>query len=151
MKRVIDLSVGMIMILGLLCVGYLSVSFGQVNFLGQERYKVSATFSDVTGLAENTEVEMIGIPIGNVTSIEMKNFQAKVTMQIDKDVSIPEGSIASIRTRGLLGEKFMYISPGGLPRDIPKDGSGVIRETQSPVNLESLLQKAAFGSTGGTK
>jgi phospholipid/cholesterol/gamma-HCH transport system substrate-binding protein len=147
-NRVINLSVGFIMILGILSLVYVSVSFGNVSLLGENRYSVTAVFSDATGLSPNTDVEMLGINVGEVESIKLTDrYEAQVELSIDRDIDIPEDTIASVKTKGLLGERYVYLSPGALP-PIPKDGSGRIRETQPPIILEDLLGKAVFGSTG---
>jgi len=148
MERVIDISVGFIVILGGLCLVYLSVSFGNVDLFGEKQYKVTAVFSDATGLSPNTDVQMLGINVGDVQSIELtEDFKARVVLSIDRDVDVPEDTIASIKTQGLLGERYVYLSPGGLP-PVPKDGSGRLFETQPPLILEDLISKAMFGSTG---
>lgn len=148
MNRAVDFSVGLLMILGVACLAYLSVSFGRVNLFGQDRYPVKAVFSKVTGLKENTEVEMLGIKVGVVDSIHLENYQAHVRMLIDRDVTLPVDTQASIKTEGLLGEKFVSLSPGGLPDNIAKDGSGIIRETTPPMVLEDLIGKMVFGQAG---
>lgn len=144
-NRAIDLSVGILLIFGMVCIGYLSISFGQLNLFGTGRYQVDAVFSNVTGLNENTEVEMLGIRVGSVREIKLDNYKAHVTLSIDRDVTLPNGTIASIKTEGLLGEKYVALSPGGLPGNISKDGSGKISETNDPLILEDLIGKMVFG------
>ncbi len=146
MERKLNFAVGVFMLLGILCLIYLSVSFGNVGWFAPEGYPVKAAFSNVTGLKPNTAVELLGIRIGRVESIELKDYKAVVTMQIDSRVDLPEDSIASIRTRGLLGEQYVSISPGGLP-PIAKDGAGEIVETQPPLIMEEMIGKLMFGST----
>lgn len=148
-KRTIDLSVGFFLILGFACLAYLSLSFGQVNLFGTNRYEVEAVFSKVNGLGENTTVEMLGIKVGNVRRISLENYKAHVVMSIDRDVTLPQGTIASIQTEGLLGEKYVSLSPGGMPGNIAKDGTGQITETNPPLILEDLIGKIAFGQAGG--
>lgn len=150
-NRAVNLSVGFIMILGMLCLAYASVSFGNVSLFGQDRYEVTAIFSDATGLSPNTDVEMLGINIGEVRQIELTDkYKARVVLGIDREVDIPEDTIASVKTQGLLGERYVYMSPGALP-PIAKDGSGQIFETQPPIILEDLLGKAIFGSTDSSE
>lgn len=135
------------MIAGITCLAYLSVSFGKVGFLQPEGYTVRAVFSNTTGLKENTSVEMLGIKIGRVSSIRLLDYKAQVTMVIDRSVELPEDSIAAIRTRGLLGEQYVSISPGGLESKIPKDGKGEILETQPPLIMEEMIGKLMFGTS----
>ncbi len=144
-RRPVNLSVGFLMIVGLLALGYLSVTFGEVNFLGEENYPVQATFSNVAGLQTNTAVRMVGIRVGYVESIELKDYEAHVTLRVQRSVDLPEDTIASIQTEGLLGRRFVSLEPGGLPNNIPKDGSGRIMETNPPLIIENLLGKMVFG------
>lgn len=146
--RVVDLSVGFILILGFVCLAYLALSFGNLNLFGANHYDVKAVFSKVNGLNENTSVEMLGIEVGNVKNIRLKNYKAHVVLSIDRDVTLPQGTIASVKTEGLLGEKYVALSPGGMPGDIAKDGSGEINQTNPPLILEDLIGNLAFGQTG---
>ncbi|MFB6346515.1 MAG: outer membrane lipid asymmetry maintenance protein MlaD [bacterium] len=146
--RAVDLSVGIILILGFVALAYMSLSFGNLNLFGSGRYEVKAVFSKVNGLNENTGVEMLGIKVGTVEKIWLENYKAHVTLAIDRDVTLPEGTIASIQTEGLLGEKYIALSPGGMPGNIAKDGTGQIRQTNPPLILEDLIGNLAFGKAG---
>lgn len=146
MNRWINLSVGFIMILGMLCLGYLSVSFGEVRIWGADRYTVDAVFTNVTGLQEDTQVLISGIPVGSVESIKLDDYQARVTLSLRQDIDLYEDAIASIRTQGLLGEKYVALSPGGFGQVLAKDGSGTIRETNPAIVLEDLIGQVVFGS-----
>ena len=148
-NRTVDLSVGFLLVLGLACLAYVSVSFGNLNLFGGNEYPVKAVFSNVAGLNENTEVEMLGIRVGSVTDIRLENYKAHVTLAIQKDVTLPQGTIASVKTEGLLGEKYVSLSPGGMPGNIAKDGTGEIVQTNDPIILEDLIGKMAFGQVGG--
>lgn len=145
-ERRINLSVGFLMILGMVCIAYLSVSFGNIDLFRREGYFVRAEFSNVTGLKVNTAVEMLGIRIGRVKKIALREFKAEVVLLIDRGVDMPEDSIAAVRTRGLLGEQYVSISPGGLETTIAKDGTGEIRETQPPLIMEEMIGKMMFGT-----
>lgn len=149
-NRIIDLSVGFLMIIGIFCLSYVSITFGKVNLFGTNQYQVTADFSNVTGLNQNTEVEMLGIRIGTVEEIKLlDSYKARVNLSIDRQYDLPPGTVASIKTRGLLGEKYVSISPGGLPGPpIKKDGSGKISETNAPLILEDLIGKMVFGESG---
>lgn len=149
MDRWVNFSVGILLLVGIGCLVYLSVSFGQINLLGSSRYHVKAVFSNVTGLKENTEVEMLGITVGTVDEIKLKDYQAHVSLRIDQDVTLPIDTSASIKTEGLLGERYIALSPGGLPENISKNGDGQIRETQPPLIWEDLIGKMVFGQTEG--
>ena len=143
--RKVDFSVGLFIIVGVIILAYMSINFGDLNIFGRNYYRVSARFSNVTGLQRNTEVEMLGIPVGRVDKIQLREFNPTVELLIREDIDLPEDTIASIRTRGLLGEQYVHLSPGGLPMDIPKDGSGEIQETESPLILEEVIGRFIFG------
>src|ERR1700675_1728682 len=123
MKRsVLDLAVGVFVLLGILALGWLSVRLGKVDFFGGESYTVSADFPSVAGLKSGCAIEIAGVEIGRVTAIRLANFQAHGVISIRGVIKLTEDSIASIRTRGLIGEKFVQISPGGSERLIKPNG-----------------------------
>jgi phospholipid/cholesterol/gamma-HCH transport system substrate-binding protein len=144
MKRsVLDLSVGVFVLIGLLAVGWLSVRLGRVDFLGSRGYVVSADFSSVGGLKTGSPVEIAGVEIGQVDAIKLVDDQARVVMTIRRDIKLQDDSIASIKTKGLIGEKYIRISPGGSDKTIPPNGR--IKEVEPPVDFEELLSKYVFG------
>ncbi|MGM0381316.1 MAG: MlaD family protein, partial [bacterium] len=125
----------------------MSINFADFKIFGREYYQVTARFSNVTGLQEDTEVELLGIPVGRVKKITLSDYEPTVKLLIRNDIDLPEDTIASIRTQGLLGEQYIHLSPGGLPMNIAKDGSGEIQETESPIILEEVISKFIYGST----
>ncbi|MHC4184024.1 MAG: outer membrane lipid asymmetry maintenance protein MlaD [Planctomycetota bacterium] len=144
MRRVgIEIAVGIFIIVGLLCLAYISIKLGKVNLLGQNYYPVKAIFSTVKGLKDDTVVEISGVEIGKVDSIRLDNYEAVTTLMIRDDIRLQEDAIASIRTKGLLGEKYVEITPGGSDEMIPPDGT--IFETEPPIDLEKLIGNIVFG------
>ncbi len=145
MKRsVVDLSVGVFVLIGLLALGWLSVKLGRVELLGSRGYALTADFPSVGGLKAGSAVEIAGVEIGRVDAIVLdKDYQARVRMTIRPDVKLQDDSIASIKTKGLIGERYIRISPGGSDRVIPPNGR--IREVEPPVDFEELLSKYIFG------
>src|SRR5436190_2055945 len=139
----INVAVGLFVLLGLLALGYLSVKLGHVSFLGGGGYLVFAEFPSVGGLKPGSAVEIAGVEIGRVESIGLKDYQALVTLRIASRVTLQEDSIASIKTKGLIGEKYLRISPGGSDKIIPPGGR--IREVEAPIDFEELLSKYIFG------
>ena len=138
-----EVVVGLFLLLGLLALGYLAVKLGKMEVVGSSGYTVQATFSNVAGLRVGTSVEIAGVDIGWVEGISLKNFQAVVAFRIKDGVQLPEDSIASIRTKGLIGEQFVRISPGGAERNLlPGDE---IKETEPPVDIMELIANYAFG------
>ena len=144
MKRFdLELTVGLFIIAGMICLGYLSIRLGKMEVLGEKGYDVYAVFSNVSGLKTGSSVEIAGVGVGRVRSIVLDNYQAKVVLNLPDGLKVQEDAIASIKTKGLIGEKYVEITPGGSEKVI-KEGDR-IRETQSAVDIEELISKFVFG------
>jgi phospholipid/cholesterol/gamma-HCH transport system substrate-binding protein len=139
----VNLTVGIFMLLGILALGYLSIKLGRVSLFGTGGYMVTVDFPSVGGLKSGSAVEIAGVEIGRVESISLADYQARVVMKVEPGVKLQEDSIASIKTKGLIGEKYIRISPGGSDKIIPPNGR--IREVEAPVDFEELLSKYIFG------
>jgi phospholipid/cholesterol/gamma-HCH transport system substrate-binding protein len=139
----VNIAVGIFVILGIVALGYLSVSLGQVSFLSGQGYQVTVDFPSVGGLKAGSSVEIAGVEIGRVQSIRLADYQARVTLRLQAGIKLQEDSIASIKTKGLIGEKYIRISPGGSDKIIGPNGK--IREVEAPVDFEELLSKYIFG------
>lgn len=142
-NKKLELAVGVFLLIGLVCLGYLSFNLGQVKFLGGSDYLVYATFSNVGGLRDKASVTMAGVQIGQVQNIQLKDGQAVVTLAIHKGVKLEDDVIASVKTMGIIGDKYVSISPGGSSQYIPPGGK--IIDTQPPIDIEELLSKYVFG------
>jgi len=142
-RSALDLGVGIFVLIGILALGWLSVKLGRVEFLGGQGYQVTADFPSVGGLKAGSAVEIAGVEVGRVEAITLADYQARVLIRIRSDVKLQEDSIASIKTKGLIGEKYVRINPGGSDRVIPPNGR--IREVEAPVDFEELLSKYIFG------
>ncbi len=142
-KKGLELGVGIFLLIGLACMAYLSFRLGDVSLFGRSTYTVHARFSNVGGLAERSAVTIAGVNVGSVERIGLKDDMAYVTLRINDDVKIEDDAIASIKTMGIIGEKFIAISHGAST-DYVQPG-GEIRDTQPPVDLEELLGKYVFG------
>ena len=129
-----------------LCFSYSSAKVGRSN-----GYDITADFSGTGGLATGDDVRISGVKVGSVGKIELKpnDYMARVTMQIDDDIKLPDDSSAFISSESLLGGKYMELQPGGSP-DFMKSG-GHIEYTQAPQNLEQLLGKFIFSMDAGKK
>ena len=137
--------VGIFFLIGCLCVGYLTVKLGKMEILGGDYYTVNARFTNVTGLKSGGFVQLAGVPIGQVEAITLNTEDqvAMVRMKIQKGIPIDEDAIASVKTSGLIGDKYIKISPGGAEDLIPPDGT--IVDTESTVDIEELISKYVFG------
>ncbi len=145
MKRInIEIAVGLFMVIGFVCFAWMSVRLGDVGLFNDPTYSVSARFGSVSGLKAGAKVEIAGVHIGKVASIRLdpETYEAIVELEINKDVVLQEDVIASIRTAGIIGDRYINITPGGL-EDLIVDG-GMIEETESAINLEELLSKYIF-------
>ncbi|HEX9478468.1 MAG TPA: outer membrane lipid asymmetry maintenance protein MlaD [Methylomirabilota bacterium] len=144
MKRsALDLGVGVFVIIGLIALGWMSVKLGRIDLLGNRGYVVSADFPTVGGLKAGSTIEIAGVEVGRVDRIVLQDYQAHVVMVIQPGVKLQDDSIASIKTKGLIGERYVRLSPGGSDKIIPPNGR--IREVEPPVDIEELLSKYIFG------
>jgi phospholipid/cholesterol/gamma-HCH transport system substrate-binding protein len=141
-KYDVELAVGIFVLAGLVCLGYLSIKLGTMEMVGGG-YELNAIFPNVGGLKTGSPIVIAGVEVGRVKSIALENYQARVFISLPRDLKIQEDAIASIKTKGLIGEKYIEISPGGSEK-ILKPGNQ-IRETQPPVDLEELISKYVFG------
>ncbi len=146
MKRsTIDIAVGLFVLIGILCIGYLAIRLGKMEVLGSDDYALYARFESVSGLKAGASIEMAGVPIGHVDSITLDTERqvAVVKMKIQKEIIFTDDVIVSVKTAGLIGDKYIKVSPGGS-EDRLKPGD-MITETESAVDLEELISKYVFG------
>src|SRR4029450_10964455 len=107
MDRRVNVAVGLFLVLGILALGYLSIKLGRVSLLGSSGYPVTVEFPSVGGLKAGSRVEIAGVETGRVESIGLADYQARVIIRLNRDVKLQEDSIASIKTKGLIGEKYV--------------------------------------------
>jgi len=147
MKKVnVEYLVGLFVIGGFLSFVWMSLQLGEFSIFSMEKtYTLIADFGNVAGLKEGATLEIAGVNIGKVSGINLdENDRAQVHMQINRDVKITEDAIASIKTQGIIGDKYIQISQGGSDT-LLKDGD-VITETESAIDLEALVSKYVFGN-----
>lgn len=144
-KYSMELSVGIFVFISLIAVGYLTVKLGKMELLGGDYYVLHARFTNVQGLKGGSFVNMSGVQIGQVAgiSLDVERAIAIVDLKIDKKVPVDEFAIASIKTSGLIGDKYVKITPGGSDQYLnPGD---TITDTESAIDLEELVSKYIFG------
>ena len=149
MKRFnIEMVVGLFLIIGLLCFGYLAISLGDIGLFRENSYPIKAKFISISGLKEGATVELAGVRIGKVTTIDLdqEDYEAEVEMSIKGDVKLTEDVIASIRTQGIIGDRFIKITPGGSEAFL--QAGMEIEETESAISLEELVSKYIFEGGG---
>jgi phospholipid/cholesterol/gamma-HCH transport system substrate-binding protein len=144
-KASIETAVGLFVLIGILCVGYLTVKLGKMEILGKDYYSVNAQFDSVTGLKVGANVEMAGVPIGKVEAIALdpERQVARVRLKIQQSVVLTDDTIASVKTAGMIGDKYIKLSPGGS--DLILKAGDTIIETESALDLEELISKYVFG------
>ena len=144
-KTSIEAAVGIFMLIGIVCVGYLSIRLGKMEWGGDRFYPVFARFQSVSGLIAGAHVELAGVHVGKVDSITLdpKRQVAVVELKIQKGLKLSDDVIASVKTSGLIGDKYIQLVPGSS--DSVLNPGGMITETESAVNLESLISKFVFG------
>ncbi len=140
----LELAVGIFLLMGILALGYVSVKMGRLEIMGGAGYTLNARFESAGGIDIGSLVEIAGVEVGKVKSLSLnKDYQAVIVLFINEGVRIQEDAIASIKTKGLIGEKYIKITPGGSEKLLGPGGR--IRETESAVDLEELISKYVFG------
>ncbi len=144
-KYSIETVVGIFVVIGLICVAYMTVKLGKVSLFGDNYYSLYARFDSVSGLREGSPIEIDGIEVGRVAllALDQEKQSALVTLKIRKGVKIYDDASATIKTSGLIGDKFVKIDPGGAD-ELLKPG-GTIRDTTTPTDIEDLISKYIFG------
>ncbi|MDA8432232.1 MAG: outer membrane lipid asymmetry maintenance protein MlaD [Nitrospiraceae bacterium] len=145
MKKIdLEIAVGFFLLIGIFSLAYISIKMGKLEVIGGKGYTVYAQFAQSGGIKPGADIQIAGVTVGRVTGIRLdKNYEALVSFEIDEGVKLQDDSIASIKTSGLIGEKFVQISPGASEKFIAPGGT--IRDTESAIDIESLLSKYAFG------
>jgi len=139
----LELAVGIFVLLGLACLAYLAINLGKMEVYGRG-YQIYANFDNVSGLKTGAMVEVGGVEVGRVDAIHLTPlFQARVSMKVQDGLKIHDDAIASIRTKGIIGDKFVKLSPGNSEKLIR--ASGTIINTESAIDLEELISSYIHG------
>ncbi|MFO1481820.1 MAG: outer membrane lipid asymmetry maintenance protein MlaD [Verrucomicrobiaceae bacterium] len=142
----LELCVGIFVLMGLSAVAYLAVKLGAGTLSGGDTYVIEARFANAGGLNSGGSVQLAGVPVGRVEGIrvEPSDYSAIVTLRVLSGLRLPTDSMASIKTAGLIGDKFVALAPGADETYLAPGAR--ITMTESAVDLESLIGKMAFGS-----
>lgn len=145
-KKHIELLVGIFMLIGIIAITFLALRMGDIDLFNNDEYVIHAKFTSASGVKEGAYVEMAGVTVGKVKSIKFdpEDYLAVVDISLPKIIRIPDDSIASIRTAGIIGDKFIKISAGGS--DTYVEAGMEIIETEPSINLEELISKYIFES-----
>ena len=144
-----DVVVGLFVLVGLTCLGYLAIRLGKLELFASQGYVVFADFASVAGLKPGDPVEIAGVRVGLVEGIGLADDKARLTLRLSDGIKLQEDVIASVRARGLIGDKFVLVSPGASDKIIPPGGK--IRETDSPPDIADLIGKIVGGDLTSNK
>jgi len=147
----LELLVGIFVLLGIVAVAYLTIKLGSGSLVGGPTYLIEARFANAGGLHSGSSVLVAGVTVGRVEALRMdpEDFSAIATLRVLNDVQLPTDSMASIKTSGLIGDKYVALS-AGAEEDVLEPGSRITM-TESAVDLESLVSKMAFGTVNTDK
>jgi phospholipid/cholesterol/gamma-HCH transport system substrate-binding protein len=142
----LELGVGLFMAIGVLALVYLAVNLGDVGVFADDAYSLNARFVSSSGLTEGAFIEVGGVRVGTVRNIRVDydSYESVVEISLDPNIKLQDDAIASIRTSGIIGDKFVKITPGGS--DVYLEPGDEILETESSINLEELISKYIFES-----
>jgi phospholipid/cholesterol/gamma-HCH transport system substrate-binding protein len=142
-KSKLELVVGVFVLVGIVSLGYLSIKLGKLEMIGGDLFEVEALFNSASGLKPGATVEIAGVEVGRVKTISLKEDRAMVKLAVQNGTKLYSDTIASIKTRGIIGEKFLALSPGG-GGDPLKPGD-TIRDTEAGLDLEELVSQYVHG------
>jgi phospholipid/cholesterol/gamma-HCH transport system substrate-binding protein len=145
-KMNLEMIVGVFLLAGFISFAWLAVKMGDINPFENETYPLTARFTSISGLKEGSTIELAGVVVGKVSNIDLDtgDYEAVVHLDVDKQVELQDDTIASIRTAGIIGDKYIKLSPGGS--DIILQAGDEIDETEPAISLEELLSKYIFDS-----
>ncbi len=141
--RKVEIIVGLFVCVGIGAIAGLSIKLGQIGGLSTSGYTIEALFSDAGGIRTGGDVMLAGVSIGRVSAVSLKdNNDAYIEMEINEGVAISTDAIASIRTKGIIGERYIRITQGADETALI-DGDEV-EDTESAINIEDLVSKYIF-------
>lgn len=144
--RKIEIIVGAFVLIGILGMGWMAVKLGQIGGLANQGYALTASFDDVGGVRNGSDVMLAGVVVGRVVKVSLKNNErALVNMSINSGVELTTDVIASVRTKGIIGERYIRLTQGADEEVL--EAGDEIEETESALNLEDLVSKYIFNSS----
>jgi phospholipid/cholesterol/gamma-HCH transport system substrate-binding protein len=145
----IELSVGTFVLLGIAAIVWFAIQAGAGAAIGGSSYELNARFANIGGLKAGSQVFIAGVPVGRVERIDLSSqYAAIVRLSVNQEVHLPSDTIASIKTSGLIGDKYVALAPGADSKDLPPGGT--ITDTESAVDLESVISRFAFGNVSSS-
>ncbi|MBP9837177.1 MAG: outer membrane lipid asymmetry maintenance protein MlaD [Proteobacteria bacterium] len=135
----IEFWVGIFAVLGLATSAYLSLNIASIKISNSGYYDITAEFSSVSGLKLGAPVEIAGVEVGEVSSIVLKDTSALIGLRIKNDIKLRDDDIAAIRTKGIIGDRYVKVIPGGSDKMI--DSGGRLSDTESAMEFEDVIGK----------
>ena len=142
----LEFFVGLFAMAGVGAAAYLAVGLAGLELNSKDTYFIYAEFDNISGLKYGASVEIAGVPIGEVSDIVLKDPVAKVTLKLTRSVKLKDDDIASIRTKGIIGDRYVKISRGGSNKYIEEGGTMI--ETESVIDIEDVIGKVVHSLTG---
>ena len=143
-NRKIEFLVGCFVLVGIIAVLYLAIKVGGARFMGGGHYELQARFSSVSGVNPGSRVEIAGVKVGTVTRIELnEHFFAIVTFEVPSTLRLGDDTFLSVKTAGLIGDRFLDLSPG-VEEPFLEAGDMIV-DTESALDIESLISRFALG------
>lgn len=145
-KNSLEVVVGLFMLIGFGAFVYLALQLGEVPFItNSNTYVLRAEFDNVSGVKKGATVQIAGVVVGEVSNITLNDDEVAVlSLKLGNGLEIPVDSMASVKSQGIIGDKYIQLSLGG-DDELFKPGE-VLLETESSLDIESLVSKFAFGS-----
>ena len=142
----LELLVGVFVLLGLAAIAYMTIRLGTGSLISGDTYLLEARFTNTGGLHSGSSVLLSGVTVGRVEAVRIdpSDFSAIVTLRVVSILHLPTDSIASVKTAGLIGDKYISLLPGADENYLAPGTR--ITMTEPAVDLESLIGKVAFGS-----
>ena len=146
--RRVEMSVGVFVFLGIVAIGWLALKVGQTGGLGESGYTLVANFGDAGGMREGGDIMMAGVTIGRIDTVNLvKNDHAQMILRIHDGIKITEDAFASVRTKGIIGDRYIRINQGASETFL--EPGSEIEETESAINIEDLISKYIFSGKSG--
>jgi len=143
-NRKIEFMVGCFVLVGIVAVLYLAIQVGSARIFGSDSYELQARFSSTSGVNPGSRVEIAGVPVGRVKDIQLNaQFFSIVTLELPKTLELDDDTIASVKTAGLIGDRYINLSPGGS--GFLLEPGDMIVDTESALDIESLISRFALG------
>ena len=144
-KEWLEAVVGIFLVLGMLAFGWLALQLGEVDWLSRGKtWSLHAEFDNISGLTSGADVRVAGVVVGKVGRIWLGEFAtAMISMELERGIEVSVDSIASVKSQGIIGDKFIQLSIGGDEKIFA--AGETILDTESAVDIESLISKFVFG------